>query len=83
MSRRGYRVTKRPAKAIADSERLTARYQESWDVLARLADAGELIGFWREYAAYLEANGLESDSRRIIHRMALATVSALCDRKGE
>ncbi len=47
---------------------------EAWKRLTALADANDIKGFYREYATYLRARGIESGYRETIYRMALAVV---------
>ena len=54
-----------------------ARERKAWDKLEKLAAAGDLAGFWVAYAAYLEENNLYSPSRKLIHRVAIATAAAI------
>lgn len=50
---------------------------DRWAELNRLASAGEVLEYYRHYADYLEWDGIISDSRRSMHRMALEVVRIL------
>lgn len=51
--------------------------RQCWYRLEALAEANDVIGFYREYADYLESRNVISPSRRSIHKMALEVVKKL------
>ena len=49
----------------------------TWEALARLADDGDLLGFYRGYVAYLEQNKVISSGRASLLKIARLTVARL------
>ena len=45
-----------------------------WRSLIALAEAGDVVQFYAEYAKYLEWDGITSTNRKALHKMALAVV---------
>lgn len=64
-------------RAIDRRNRTMAIERDWWDRLAALADAGDVRGFWELYAKHLEATGVYSTRRAIVHRMAKLTAETL------
>lgn len=48
-----------------------------WDELKRMAADDDVVGFYRQYATYLEWNNVISPSRQTIHRMAIRAAELL------
>jgi hypothetical protein len=51
--------------------------RQYWDRLEALSAANNVIGFYREYAAYLESRNVISSGRKSIHKMALEVIKKL------
>lgn len=52
---------------------------EWWERLQKLADAGDLAGFWSTYAEYLEWSNIASRRRALVHKMAKRTAEEMRD----
>jgi len=56
---------------IEHQKRMVAAQRQWWSELKKLADAKDVPGFYEHYAKYLEASGIYSGTRLILHNMAI------------
>ena len=69
------------ARSIRMQEARMAEVREQWADMARLFERGDLAGFWRAYADYLEGENVISGYRKLLHSAARATADALPNRQ--
>lgn len=53
--------------------------RERWDELTKLADAGDVRGFYAKYVEYLDWCGVISRGRQTIRKMAVAAQQLLSE----